>query len=572
MEINNLNDDFSDLESISVIGENDINDNNDYNDIQNNFNDSLLSSIESLEQDQSHNHSHDEIIINTEIIKKKNKKRNKDELNLTPLPIFSCIYCSNDKVAFSHLSREVLSEKYLFQTSNYDIQELEKIINDSLIEKDNQENKLIKIIIEYSEYLKKNCSIEESKNFFMCDNYKLYCINNEKIIQNNFVNKIELNINRKKNDQIIKGIHIPKNSTKSLFNTTNSLVNNIVALGPETNINNNKNISNISDSNFNSLSLNYDNSGNNNNIKMLNVYSIGMDSIVENIDNDSSEENEEDNDFLKIFRFDLRRKINRNDIIWDDNCFDIWNPQFCDDDNNNKSHFIKSSQSKKDLVIFDKRLLKNKSNKSNLIINNQYNYDSNKLKQNIYPPNNYFHKHSSKNQNLEKLFIDKFENIERRNKSNFMENTYKTNKTLSKIKDYINELNSKNQGSTQSDSKIFSFSQNRNSFLDKNRSSFLNQNSFNLNSLLNQNLSQNYHTSLNKVEQIKMKSNIKKNDRIKKKVEDLIDIIKSPNKRNFNLNDNGKINSILSTTFQKINIKIAKNKYNSIIGSSFFDN
>ena len=64
--------------------------------------------------------------------------------------------------------------------------------------------------------------------------------------------------------------------------------------------------------------MNYDNSGNNNNIKMLNVYSIGMDSIVENIDNDSSEENEEDNDFLKIFRFDLRRKINRNDIIWED--------------------------------------------------------------------------------------------------------------------------------------------------------------------------------------------------------------------------------------------------------------
>ncbi len=53
-----------------------------------------------------------------------------------------------------------------------------------------------------------------------------------------------------------------------------------------------------------------------------------------------------------------------------------------------------------------------------------------------------------------------------------MENTYKTNKTLSKIKDHVNELNSKNQGSTQSDSKIFSLSQNRNSFLDKNRSIF----------------------------------------------------------------------------------------------------
>ena len=43
-----------------------------------------------------------------------------------------------------------------------------------------------------------------------------------------------------------------------------------------------------------------------------------MDSIVENIDIDSCEENEEDNDFLTIFRFDLRRKINRNDIIWED--------------------------------------------------------------------------------------------------------------------------------------------------------------------------------------------------------------------------------------------------------------
>ena len=45
---------------------------------------------------------------------------------------------------------------------------------------------------------------------------------------------------------------------------------------------------------------------------------------------------------------------------------------------------------------------------------------------------------------------------------------------------------------------------------------------------------------------------------LKKKVEDLFYIIKSPNKRNFNLNENGKINSILSTTFQKINIKIKK--------------
>ena len=36
---------------------------------------------------------------------------------------------------------------------------------------------------------------------------------------------------------------------------------------------------------------------------------------------------------------------------------------------------------------------------------------------------------------------------------------------------------------------------------------------------------------------------------LKKKVEDLFYIIKSPNKRNFNLNENGKINSIFYITF-----------------------
>jgi hypothetical protein len=576
MELNNLNDDFIDLDSISEIGENDnFNNNNNFNEIPQNFNNncSILSSINSSEYNESQNQSNDEIIINTEIIKKRNKKRNKDELNLTPLPIFSCIYCSNDKVAFSHLSREILSEKYLFQTSNYDIQELEKIINDSLIEKECEEDKLIKLIIEYSEYIKKNYLIEEIKNFLMSDYYKLLCINNEKIIQNSFVNKLELSINRRKNEQILKGIHIPKNSTKSLFNTTNSLVNNIVALCPETNINTNKNISNISDSNFNSLSLNYDNTaGNNNNIKMLNVYSIGMDSIVENIGNDSSEENEEDNDFLKIFRFDLRRKINHNDIIWDNNYFDIWNPKFNDDENIENNLINKSD---KDFTYFEKRLLKNKGT-SSLLINHQYYDDSQKIKQNIFPANKQiYNKNLVKNQNLEKLFIEKFDNVERRNKSNFFENSYYTNKTISKIKEYVNELNSKNQGSTQSDSKILNFSNNRNSFLDKNRGgSFLNQNSFNLNSLLHQNLSQNYPSRLRKIEQIhKIKSNMKKNDRIKKKVDDLIDIINIPCiKKFYQKNDNTKINSILSTTFQKINIKTKKSKYNSIIGSSFFDN
>ena len=313
MELNEIKEDFN-ISLLSNISENK---NTDIiNNFGNNFeNESIISSID-YSNDNS-KEEEEEIIINTE---KKHKKRNKDELNLTPLPLFSCIYCSNDKIAFSHLSKEIFSEKYLFQTSNYDIQELNKLINDSLIEKDSQNDKLIKIIIEYSEYFKKYFTNEESEQYLKSNHYKLLCINNKNYIQQYFNNKLENSINRKKNEQIFKEIKIiPRNSNynKSLFNTTNSLVNNIAAFNSqENNINPNKNNSLISDINFNSISLNYDNnySANNNNIKLLNVYSIGMDFIVENIDKDSEED---EDDFLKFLRFDLRRKINHNDIIWE---------------------------------------------------------------------------------------------------------------------------------------------------------------------------------------------------------------------------------------------------------------
>ena len=157
MELNDIKEDFN----ISLLSNESKDENNDIiNNFGNNFQNTSI--ISSIDYSNDNSKEEEEIIINTE---KKHKKRNKDELNLTPLPIFSCIYCSNDKIAFSHLSMEILSDKYLFQTSNYDIQELNKLMNDSLIEKDIQNDKLIKIIIEHSDYLKKNFSKEESEKY-----------------------------------------------------------------------------------------------------------------------------------------------------------------------------------------------------------------------------------------------------------------------------------------------------------------------------------------------------------------------------------------------------------------------
>ncbi len=526
MELNNLNEEFN-LSSLSNISE------NENKDIIQNFgnnydNESIISSIDySVE----HSKEEEEIQINTEI--KKNKKRNKDELNLTPLPIFSCIYCSNDNVAFSHLSREILSDKYLFITSNYDMDELNKLINDSLIEKDNQNDKLIKIIIEYTEYFKRYYIKKESENFLKGNPFKTFCVNNEKFIQHYFNTKVENSINRKKNELIFREIkNIPRNSNqnKSLFNTTNSLVNNIAAFNiQENNINTNKNYSNISD--INSFSLNYDNnySANNNNIKLLNVYSIGMDFIVENIDKDSEEEEE---DFLKFLRFDLRRKINHDDIIWENKSFDIWNPIFCDDeieenDNNNEN---KNNIYKKKFLFHKNSTYSLQLNNQNINLNDSINIHHN---QHLNLSNKERSKNKRKAQKLDKLFRDKYDYIEKLNRKNEKNMNKNLNITYLKLKDFTNEFNSKNQGSTQYESKFSSISNNKNSFLDRNQSSFLGVNSFNLNSLLNQNLSQNYPSRLRKVFSItKIQNNKRKNNKIKRKMENILDMINDENSSN----------------------------------------
>ena len=561
MELNEIKEDFN-ISLLSNISENQ---NTDIiNNFGNNFeNESIISSID-YSNDNS-KEEEEEIIINTE---KKHKKRNKDELNLTPLPLFSCIYCSNDKIAFSHLSKEIISDKYLFQTSYYDIQELNKLINDSLIEKDSQNDKLIKIIIEYSEYLKKFFTNEESEKYLKSNHYKLLCINNKNYIQQYFNNKLENSINRKKNEQIFKEIKIiPRNSNynKSLFNTTNSLVNNIAAFNSqENNINPNKNNSLISDINFNSISLNYDNnySANNNNIKLLNVYSIGMDFIVENIDKDSEED---EDDFLEFLRFDLRRKINHNDIIWEKKSFNIWNPIFCDDE---------EEEENEKGILYESKYLLHKNSTYSLQLNHK-----NKINDSVNL-NNHHNQHLNlsskqrtknkiKTEKLDKLLKEKVDYIEKINRENNSVNK-NLNKTVLKLKDLTNEINSKNQGSTQYESKFSNISNNKNSFLDKNQSSIFSINSFNLNSLLNQNLSQNYPSRLRKVFSMnKVNNNKRKNNKIKRKMENILDLInyESPSHKNLNIYENKRINSILSNSFQKLNIKTRENKFNS-----FFDN
>ena len=338
-------------------------------------------------------------MVSEDISKKFTKKLTREELDNIPLPVFSCIYCSNLTIAVKHLSQEIITNKYLFQASIYDIEDINKlIIYQPLIDRDNKNEKLHDIIIKSTEYLFCSYNKENLQNFFSSKNYIDIC-NNE--LNNNkkyFTQKIEESIVKKKKDFYFKGIkNIPKNSinNRCLFNSTNSLINNCNALSGFvesipvninnynynyiTNKNNNTNNSNLS-LNFNSISLNNNEFGNlckdvhtNNNNLLV--------SIVEHIENNNENQNEleDKEEFMDLLELDeekeKEKKISKENISWDKNYYDIWNPDISDveDNDNSENNGFVDDYFKCEVNDFKNNLLNNyntnKKNSGNVFIN-----------------------------------------------------------------------------------------------------------------------------------------------------------------------------------------------------------
>ena len=338
-------------------------------------------------------------MVSEDISKKFTKKLTREELDNIPLPVFSCIYCSNLTIAVKHLSQEIITNKYLFQASIYDIEDINKlIIYQPLIDRDNKNEKLHDIIIKSTEYLFCSYNKENLQNFFSSKNYIDIC-NNE--LNNNkkyFTQKIEESIVKKKKDFYFKGIkNIPKNSinNRCLFNSTNSLINNCNALSGFvesipvninnynynyiTNKNNNTNNSNLS-LNFNSISLNNNEFGNlckdahtNNNNLLV--------SIVEHIENNNENQNEleDKEEFMDLLELDeekeKEKKISKENISWDKNYYDIWNPDISDveDNGNSENNDFVDNYFKSEVNDFKNNLINNyntnKKNSGNVFIN-----------------------------------------------------------------------------------------------------------------------------------------------------------------------------------------------------------
>jgi hypothetical protein len=88
---------------------------------------------------------------------KKKSKIKKEELNNIPIPIFSCIYCSNEKIVFTHMINKIIEKKYLLLTSKNDMK-----ILDELIKKKTIRNLLVE---NHEEYIKKYYNIK-NQNYF----------------------------------------------------------------------------------------------------------------------------------------------------------------------------------------------------------------------------------------------------------------------------------------------------------------------------------------------------------------------------------------------------------------------
>ena len=128
---------------------------------------------------------------------------------------------------------EILSEKYLLQTSIYDINDLNKLILNKRLINNNKDEKLLNLVMKNTEYIKLYIPKSRIDIYFNSDTFNNLCIKSETEINRLFKHKIEDSIVRKKKDFYFKGINkIPKNSmnNKCLFNSTNSLINNFNAL------------------------------------------------------------------------------------------------------------------------------------------------------------------------------------------------------------------------------------------------------------------------------------------------------------------------------------------------------
>jgi hypothetical protein len=289
-------DKFEDGLNVSDIEDNSKNGKN-YDDSFNDFSDDLNDFNENEHISKERKISMDSIDIDFSYKANKKKKIEKDDLNNIPLPIFDCIYCTNEKIVFNNFINNILTDKYLLLSSVYDIKDLDEIIEyNNLINKKIKNTKILNLMIKNIEYLNNYIPKEESKIFFKSNWFNNLCMKSDFQTINNINKKNSIN----SRNYLIRNTDIYSSNDNNFKNkcNNNSYSNNSI--------------------NLNSLSLNKNESD----MNYINDKNNNFEYIFENIitkDNNSSLIEKKD----EIIE-DLDRGIRKEDIVWDEQYYNIY--------------------------------------------------------------------------------------------------------------------------------------------------------------------------------------------------------------------------------------------------------
>ena len=373
-------------------------------------------------------------------IKNIKKKITKEDLNNIPLPIFSCIYCSNEKISFNHLITEIIYDKYFLQTSIYDMKSLDEIIKIKTNLYINMRNSpLINLVIKSTEFIRHYYNKNELNKIFESKkirkiyekNYnKAYCVFIRKL-------KYKLMIKKRKdfsNNKTCRNKFFLFNDYKTSFqkqNNNSSFTND--------NLTTNKNsmtntTGTISPNIHSSLSLNNNNNDNGNNINICFNYNNAMESIMEKIEKNEESDGESEEKFINTILGESNhstKRTEKNKISFENKYYDIWNPDITvindeeNEPNTNKINlFDKNVKKFKKIIIFrnkkDKIYSANFICKKNTCDNNIINYNikdniNKKLKENN---NNIFSSYI--NNNIKKKNLVDFINYKNRRRFNIV--------------------------------------------------------------------------------------------------------------------------------------------------------
>lgn len=132
--------------------------------------------------------------------KEKRRKRRKSELNTTPIPIFDCIYCVNEDIVYKYSIIKRITESYLYNCSIYDTERIGILLKNDIKHIGNDEylNRLYEILIENTEFIGREYSIDQSKTYFSYVStlkYRKYSPNLLYLLKQSKKNKTFLNLN-----------------------------------------------------------------------------------------------------------------------------------------------------------------------------------------------------------------------------------------------------------------------------------------------------------------------------------------------------------------------------------------